>query len=244
MTPVAGVRARTPDDLLPPPSGPPRSRPAVTVSYAQSLDGSLARNPGEPLRLSGSRSLEFTHRLRATHDAILVGIGTVLADDPRLDVRRVPGRNPLPVVLDSRLRTPETARLLRPGRARALVATTADASKTARGRLEALGARVIPFRSEDGRVPIRPLCRALRTRGVRRLLVEGGGEVLTSFFGERLVDRVVITVAPTLVGGEPALFRMDAPVELEGLRWARLGDDLVFCGSPRFEPSPPPGESA
>lgn len=242
MTARLGVRVRGPDELLPPRPAPPANRPAITVSYAESLDGSLAQNPGEPLRLSGSESLEFTHRLRAAHDAILVGIGTVLADDPRLNVRRAAGRNPLPVVLDSRLRMPPAVRLLDSEGARVLVAGTAGAPAKARGTLEARGATVLVLPSDDGRVPLRALCRALRARGVKRLLVEGGGQVLTSFFGERLVDHVVITVAPTLVGGEPALFRMGAPVELEGLRWARLGDDLVFCGRPRFEDPPRTGD--
>ncbi len=238
LTAGVGVRVREPEELLPPKGPSPADRPAITVSYAQSLDGSIAQNPGEPLRLSGSRSLELTHRLRAAHDAILVGIGTVLADDPRLNVRRAAGRSPLPVVLDSRLRTPEVARLLSERRAPVLIAATEGADPATRERLEVLGAIVLVFPPEQGRVPLRPLFRALRERGVRRMLVEGGGQVLTSLFAERLLDQVVITVAPRLIGGEPALFRMGAPVELEGLRWARLDDDLVFCGRPRFEEAP------
>lgn len=216
-----------------------RRRPRVTVSYAQSLDGSIAARPGEPLRLSGSRSLELTHRLRAGHDAILVGIGTVLADDPRLNVRLVAGDSPLPVILDGRLRLPPSARLLRSrgtlGAAPPpLVATSSEASPERAARLRAAGVTVLRFRSRGGPVPLRSVMRALHRRGVRRLLVEGGGRVLTSMFAERLADWVVITVAPRLVGGEPALARVPAPVDLTGLGWARLDDDLVFAGRPRF----------
>lgn len=216
-----------------------RRRPRVTVSYAQSLDGSIAARPGEPLRLSGSRSLELTHRLRAGHDAILVGIGTVLADDPRLNVRLVAGDSPLPVILDGRLRLPPSARLLRSrGALRAapppLVATSFEAPRERAARLCAAGVTVLRFRSPNGPLPLRSLMRALHRRGVRRLLVEGGGRVLTSMFAERLADWVVITVAPRLVGGEPALARVPAPVDLAGLGWARLDDDLVFAGRPRF----------
>ena len=220
----------------PSPSGlPPPGRPAITVSYAQSLDGSIAALPGEPLRLSGARALGLTHRLRARHDAILVGIGTVLADDPRLNVRLAAGRSPTPVVLDSRLRLPGTARLLRgDGRRPALVATTRGASAAAVRRLRAQGAEVIRFAAEEGRVPLRRLLRALARRGVRRLLVEGGGRVLTSLFAARLADAVVVTVAPRLVGGEPVLTRVPAPVTLRDLAWSRYGDDLVFAGRPRF----------
>lgn len=216
-----------------------RRRPRVTVSYAQSLDGSIAARPGEPLRLSGSRSLELTHRLRAGHDAILVGIGTVLADDPRLNVRLVRGDSPLPVILDGRLRLPPTARLLRGDGAsgvvpRPLVATSFGASRERAARLRAAGVTVLRFRATERGMPLRSVMRALHRRGVRRLLVEGGGRVLTSMFAARLADWVVITVAPRLVGGEPALARVPAPVELAGLGWARLDDDLVFAGRPRF----------
>lgn len=213
------------------------SRPRVTVSYAQSLDGSIAARPGEPLRLSGSRALEWTHRLRADHDAILVGIGTVLADDPRLNVRLTVGESPMPVVLDGRLRLPLSARLLdgrESGVPPPLVATTRDAPFERARRLRGQGVTVVPFRAANGRIPLRPLMRALRRRGVERLLVEGGGRVLTSMFAERLADWVVITVAPRLVGGEPALARVPTPVDLSGLAWVRLDDDLVFAGRPRF----------
>ena len=85
-------------------------RPRVTLTYAQSLDGSITARSGAPLSLSGAESLHYTHQLRAAHDAILVGIGTVLSDDPRLDVRLVTGPSPRPIVLDSELRCPVTAR--------------------------------------------------------------------------------------------------------------------------------------
>ena len=88
-------------------------RPFVTLTYAQSLDGSIAADPGQPLSLSGPQSLLLTHYLRAAHDAILVGIGTVLADNPLLNVRLVEGKNPQPVIVDSQLRFPLDANLLR-----------------------------------------------------------------------------------------------------------------------------------
>ncbi len=213
------------------------SRPSITATYAQSLDGSIAAHPGEPLRLSGSGSLELTHRLRSQHDAILVGIGTVLADDPQLNVRLAVGRNPDPVVLDSRLRLPLASRLLE-GAAEErnlLVATTENAPPEAADRLRERGVAIQEFPADaDGRVPLPPLMRLLWRRGARRLLVEGGGRVLTSLFADRLVDCAVITIAPRLVGGEPALARVENAVALRQWRWERFEDDLVLAGAPDF----------
>src|SRR3954464_1967401 len=124
----------------------PLGRPFVTLAYAQSVDGSIALEPGRPFALSGPESLRLTHSLRAAHDGILVGIGTVLADDPQLTVRLGQGRSPRPVGLASRLRAPEGARLLaahcREGRA-PWIATTNGVDSLARSRLEARGARIL-----------------------------------------------------------------------------------------------------
>src|SRR5512135_1934375 len=108
-----------------------RDRPRVTLTYAQSLDGSIAARSGMPLALSGTESMHYTHQLRAAHDAILVGIGTVLSDDPRLNVRLTGGLSPRPIVLDSSLRCPSTARCLEAGR-RPIVATTDRAAASRR----------------------------------------------------------------------------------------------------------------
>ncbi len=222
---VGGARRRRP------------SRPSITVTYAQSLDGSIAANPSEPLRLSGSAALELTHRLRSQHDAILVGIGTVLSDDPRLDVRLASGQSPDPVVLDSRLRLPLEARLFKgiPDKRNLLVAAAEDAPAEAEEQLRERGAVVLRFPVDRaGRVPLTLLARLLWQRGFRRVLVEGGGRVLTSLFAARLADCAVITVAPRLVGGEPALARVAAAVSLRRWQWERFDDDLVVAGVPDF----------
>lgn len=227
------------DALLPSPARGPRERPFVTLSYAQSLDGSIAAHPGRPLTLSGADAMTLTHRLRAVHRGILVGIGTVLADDPRLTVRRVDaGRDPEPVVLDSALRTPPRARLLR-GRRRAWIAAGPEADAERERRLTAAGARVLRLPTDGGgRIRLDALLHALRERGMGSLMVEGGGQVITSFLAARLVDHLVITLAPTLVGGVRAVGSLtvaagDFP-RLEGLRHRRVGEDLVLSGRPRW----------
>ncbi len=180
-------------------------RPFVTLSYAQSLDGCVAAQSGKHLDISAPPSLTMTHALRAAHDAILVGIGTALADDPSLTVRLVEGDNPQPVVVDSRLRLPTTARLLQTPR-RVWIATTDAAPKERQQALEAAGGRILRLpATEDGRVNLAALLTRLGEMGLRSLMVEGGPSILTSFLAARLADYAVVTVAPIFVGGVHAV---------------------------------------
>jgi riboflavin-specific deaminase-like protein len=158
-------------------------RPWVSLCYAQSLDGSLTARPGESTALSGPDSSKLTHRLRAAHDAILVGVGTVLANDPRLTVRLVEGRNPQPVILDSRLRTPPQAHLVQAHPLRAWIATTQEGMVGSSDALASLaGVRMLALPVDpQGRVSMLALLDHLGELGIRRLMVEGGARVLTSF---------------------------------------------------------------
>ena len=177
-------------------------RPLVTLSYAQSLDGSIAINRENSLNLSGPESLKVTHQLRASNDAILVGIGTVLTDNPRLTVRFVEGKNPRPVVLDSHLRLPIDANLLKNTNSSPLVATTMDHDAHKRRSLEQAGITVLCVPGDNnGWVDLNYLLACLADLGIGSLMVEGGARVITSFLARRVVDRLVITITPKLVGG-------------------------------------------
>lgn len=182
---------------------PPRNgRPFITLSYAQSLDGSITHHRGQSMALSGPQSLVLCHQLRAQHDAILVGINTILADDPQLTVRLTAGKNPQPIVLDSCLRFPLAAKISRhPDRA-PWIAATPQADLARRQELEAAGLTVLTL-PVDGRnrVNLPALLTQLTDLGVRSVMVEGGARVITSFLDLHLVDRVVVTIAPVLVGG-------------------------------------------
>jgi 3,4-dihydroxy 2-butanone 4-phosphate synthase/GTP cyclohydrolase II len=217
-----------------------RKRPFVTVSYAQSIDGSIASRQRKPLILSGQASLLLTHRLRAIHQTILVGIGTVLADNPRLDVRLVPGRDPLPVVLDTHFRTPPACRLLeRAAGGPLIVGGTADGDGRPAG-LSAQGATISRCGlGADGRLDLDSLMALLDGMAVDSVMVEGGARVITSFIRARLVDQFVITLAPLLVGGLPVIDPWGMPAA-EGLRLHKtqcqmLGEDLVIWAEPRWE---------
>lgn len=217
-------------------------RPLVTISYAQTLDGRLATRSGSSRWISGEASLRHTHRLRAAHDAIMVGVGTVLADDPRLTVRLVEGRDPLRVVVDSRLRTPLDAAVLRDGAASGtLLASTDLAPPERRAAVEGLGAAVLVHSpDEEGRVDLEPLLAALSERGVGSVMVEGGAGLITALLRQQLADRLAITVAPKILGsgisavGDLGIDDLGRACLIDGLEVERYGDDLVLTGSLRY----------
>jgi 3,4-dihydroxy 2-butanone 4-phosphate synthase/GTP cyclohydrolase II len=217
-----------------------RDRPYVTLSYAQSLDGSIAARRGEPLAISGPESLRLTHQMRAHHDAILVGVGTVIADDPRLTVRHARGPDPQPVILDSRLRFPLWAKLLK-GQRRPWIATTEASDPARQAALEAAGARVIRLPAgADGLVSLPALLAHLRRRHIRSLMVEGGATVISNFLAEHLADRLVLTIAPMLLGGLNAvanLGQLNGRVfpRLSQPRYQTLGNDIVLFGEMQWE---------
>ena len=211
--------------------------PTVTLSYAQSLDGCIAMHPGRPIRLSGAESEAMTHSVRGVHDAILVGIGTVLADDPGLTVRLAKGAQPQPVILDSRLRFPLTAQLLGANDIRPWIATTEQASPDRRKALEGAGARVICLPSNNrGWVDLPALLSRLGEEAMGSVMVEGGARVITSFLTEKLVDHVVLTVAPVVLGGMRAVKPMEGAYAefptLANTGYKQVGKDMVIWGDP------------
>jgi len=210
-------------------------RPFVTLSYAQSLDGCIAVEPGRSFALSGPESLQLTHQLRAAHEAILVGIGTVLADDPQLSVRLVAGSNPQPVVVDSRLRFPLPARLLQKTPAPWIATIRPDSPR--RIQLTAQGAEVLGVpASPKGRVNLKALLNQLGARGINTLMVEGGAGIITSFLAERLVDRLVLTIAPVYIGGYHAVDALPQPFPyLRNACYAQSGHDLIVTGDLTWE---------
>jgi GTP cyclohydrolase II len=214
-------------------------RPFVTLSYAQSLDGSIADRPGHPLALSGSQSMALTHSLRAAHEAILVGIGTVLADNPRLNVRLVAGSDPQPIVVDSRLRFPHYANILKNRRSPWIATNEGVMDPERQEALEAAGARILRLPGINGWVDLAALLKDLGSMEINSLMVEGGAQIITSFLTSRLVDQVVLTIAPLLVGGLRVVdhlgqLRPRLP-RLINLSYQQLGDDLVLRGEPAWE---------
>ena len=203
--------------------------PVVTVTWAQSAAGAIATEDHRPLALSAPQSMEMTHRLRAAHAAILVGISTVIADDPLLSVRLVPGTppQPQPVVLDSRLRFPLEARLLSRADRKPWIFFCGEAG-TRGTALEARGARLFRTARGPGGVDLYDLLRTLADQRIRSLMVEGGARVLRAFLASGFADQVIVTTSPSPVAG---LRGPDLPGFLQAFT-ERVGTDTVTWGLP------------
>jgi diaminohydroxyphosphoribosylaminopyrimidine deaminase/5-amino-6-(5-phosphoribosylamino)uracil reductase len=209
-------------------------RPAVTLKWAMSLDGRIATAAGESQWISSPRSRRWALALREEHDATLVGVGTVLADDPRLDRRLgLAGQRGARVVLDRKLRTPPAARLLTAA-GPLLLYCERGAEPARRRALEAAGATVVALREVGPAAVLADLYR----RDLRSVLVEGGGEVLGSFAASGLYDAVSVACAPLLVGGQgapgplggPGVEALAAAPRLAHLEAHRRAPDLLLEG--------------
>lgn len=202
--------------------------PFVSVKYAMSLDGKIATRTGESRWISGEEARLHSHRLRHTHDAILVGVETVLGDNPELTARIDDARQPLRVILDSKLRTPPDAKA---AGTNALIATVHERD------LE--GTETLHLKADKrGRVPLRPLLVGLAKRGVISVLVEGGGETHASFFEAGLVDKVYAYVTPKVIGGSAApgpvggvgIEHIEDVLRLKQMDMIRVGEDFLITG--------------
>jgi diaminohydroxyphosphoribosylaminopyrimidine deaminase/5-amino-6-(5-phosphoribosylamino)uracil reductase len=178
--------------------------PYVCLKAAVTLDGRMATRTGDSRWITSSASRREAHRLRAESDAVLVGVQTLLTDDPLLNVRHVKGRDPLRVVLDTSLRTPVSAAMLRGGAAEMLVLHAAGADPTQAAALRAAGATLLEVPRGQGGLDLHAALRALGERGVVRLLVEGGGRVHGSLLDAGLADYASVFVAPVIVGDSQA----------------------------------------
>jgi riboflavin-specific deaminase-like protein len=214
-------------------------QPFVTVKFAQSLDGRIATSTGDSRWISGPPSLRLAHKLRREHDAIMVGIGTVLADDPQLTVRLVKGRDPLRVVIDSNLRIPLGSRVLTDGAAaHTLVASSGNVDPDRMSEIQRLGAEILrlPSGPQGSGIDIVRLLEELGHRGVESVLVEGGKGIITALLAARAVDRLVVVVAPKIIGqgtegiGDLGIARLSEAITFSSVKTRRLGKDIIFDG--------------
>ena len=210
--------------------------PLVTLKFAQTLDGKIATVSGDSKWISSPSSLRFAHELRSMHDAVLVGVETIIRDDPRLTVRLVEGKSPRRIVADSRLRIPLGCEVLGKRSAPStIIATTSLSDQRKANRIISTGAEVWHIRKEGSdRVDPRCLLQKLGRADIRSILVEGGSRVLTSFLKRRLADYLVAVIAPKIVGKGiesvgPAASRGSAGlISAPFLKCLRSGDDTIL----------------
>ncbi|HEX2193399.1 MAG TPA: GTP cyclohydrolase II [Candidatus Limnocylindria bacterium] len=217
------------------PKRPPR--PSVTIHYAQTLDGRLATRTGESQWISAEASSRFAHRLRASHAAIMVGAGTVMADDPRLTTRLVDGPSPVRVVVDSTLRLSPLSKVVNDGGAPTILATTERATWERRSAFLRSDVEIVVLpATEDGRVDLGALLDELGRRGLGSVLVEGGAGLITALLREHRVGRLVVTIAPIVVGtgieavGDLDIVRLRDALAFRRASFSQAGPDVIFDG--------------
>jgi diaminohydroxyphosphoribosylaminopyrimidine deaminase/5-amino-6-(5-phosphoribosylamino)uracil reductase len=215
--------------------------PFVTLKFAQTLDGRIASATGDSRWISSELSLRFAHRLRSLHDAVLLGVGTVLTDDPQLTVRLAKGKNPIRIVTDSRLRIKLSSRVLKEQKsARTIIATTSNANREKLSSLMQMGIDIL-FVDEDmeGRVDLKDLLTKLGGMSISSVLVEGGTKIITSLIRQGLVDKYVVISAPKIMGrgidavGDLGISDVDGALKLSFIKTRRNGQDLIIEAKPQ-----------
>ena len=213
---------------------PRQDRPFIALKYAQTLDGRIATSSGDSKWISGEPERRVSHALRAACDSVLVGVGTVIRDEPELTVRLASGASPTRVVLDSSLRLPLSAKVLGPEAATTVI-TTDRSDPDRRAELQRRGVRVEVVPQDDGRVDLRAAFARLQASGTQSILVEGGSSVITALLAEGLVDRIIVAVSPIVIGaGTQAVNGLGVTRIADGIRLERrvivpVGEDVLLA---------------
>lgn len=211
-------------------------RPFITIKYAQTLDGRIATATGNSRWISSDASLKFAHRLRAEHDAILVGRKTIQRDDPELTVRLVRGRNPLRVIVDSKLTISPKAKVIQNTlKAQTLIATVKKSDDSRFRKLSNLGVEILTVDADThGKVDLKKLFKILGARKVSSIMIEGGSQIITSVLKNNLADRMVTVIAPKILGkgieavGDLNIKNLASAKKLSVQNIIKCGDDIIL----------------
>jgi diaminohydroxyphosphoribosylaminopyrimidine deaminase/5-amino-6-(5-phosphoribosylamino)uracil reductase len=215
-----------------------RQLPFVILKLAASLDGKIATATGNSQWITGKQARRFVHRVRNEVDAVMVGVDTVIADNPRLTCRLPGGRDPWRVILDSQLRIPSTARSLRErGRDRTIVVAGSTASADKATALKRSGVQVWRFQLRNDAVPLRLLLRRLGEMGLMSVMIEGGAITATTALLEKVVDKILFFYAPKIIGGDGkcmiaslGIRTVASALKVKRPEITQLGEDLLFSG--------------
>ena len=213
--------------------------PFITFKCAMTLDGNIATVTGESRWISGEESRLYVHKMRAVNDAIMVGVDTIIADNPQLTVRHVKGRNPLKIIVDSRLRTPESVGVLEGNSATNTIIATTESNPRVHLRYTRQGASIIVCEEFDGRVSMADLLKKLGSRGIQSILLEGGSRLAGDMVKHALIDEFIIFIAPKILGSDGfapfamlGITSMANAVRLKFGHIAHSGQDIVIHAYP------------
>ncbi|OQX84879.1 riboflavin biosynthesis protein RibD [candidate division KSB1 bacterium 4484_87] len=214
-----------------------RKLPYVTLKIAQTLDGRIATSTGHSQWITSEPARKLAHKLRAINDAIIVGIGTVLADDPQLTVRMARGKNPIRIVIDSRLRMPLNCKILNDSQTHQTIVATISEETPKIEAIKSTGAHVWQFQPDtDGKVPLGALLKKIAQAHMSSVLIEGGAELATSFLKLQLVDHIFVALAPKILGqgkeaiGDLNIASVDESLQLTNWKLKKLGPDIIVEG--------------
>jgi diaminohydroxyphosphoribosylaminopyrimidine deaminase/5-amino-6-(5-phosphoribosylamino)uracil reductase len=215
-----------------------RKEPFVILKVAATLDGKLATRNGDSKWISGEASRRFVHKLRDQVDGVLVGIGTILKDDPQLTARIRGGKDPYRIVLDSQLKIPEEAKVIGTSPSKAIIATTELAPKDKIEKFEKRGVQILILDSQEGKINLKSCLSKLGEIGMMSLLVEGGSQINGSFLDEGLIDKLLLFLSSKLIGDHQALgifggrgaSSLDEAVSLKERKTRKIGEDILIEG--------------
>lgn len=219
-------------------------RPFIALKAAVTLDGKIATKVGSSKWITGEDARESAHKLRHRYDSIMVGIGTVLADDPLLNTRIKGLKNPIKVVIDSNLKTPLDAQVLNLKNAPVIIFTAKSLEENSKARnLLEKGVEIIACPGVEGKVDLALVLKVLYDKKITSILVEGGAKINGTFFEQKLIDKIYLFMAPKLVGSHLApgmmgglgIGEMQDAVKIEDLTVEKIGQDFLFTGDPKFK---------
>ncbi|MFA5357046.1 MAG: bifunctional diaminohydroxyphosphoribosylaminopyrimidine deaminase/5-amino-6-(5-phosphoribosylamino)uracil reductase RibD [Candidatus Omnitrophota bacterium] len=215
-----------------------RKIPFITVKVGQSLDGKIATRTGESKWITSDRSRTYAHRLRARYDAVMVGVNTILRDNPKLDAP-LSGKYPARIVVDSQLSTPQGANIFsRKGPVIIVTLPVRSGQETENRKILSAKATILEVKEESGQINLRDMMKKLARLGITSILVEGGGTLIGGLFDEGLVDKVSFFLSPKIIGGKEAvssvmgrgIARVDKAFKLKGTGIKKIGEDLLIEG--------------
>lgn len=209
--------------------------PFVILKLAMSLDGKIATSSGDSKYITGGEARRYVHQLRNDVDAVMVGINTVIRDNPILDSRFVKGKNPIKIIVDSRLTIPESAKVLKEPN-KVIIATTKNAPKNKIERMRQKGVRIMVLKAKNGMVDLKELMKELGNSQIASIMIEGGAELSSSAIKENIVDKVLIFTAPKIIGNgleaikNLGIKKVNKAIMLKDISTSKIGRDILVEG--------------